>query len=101
MATWDIFEWLRELHEAGELRTDFRTVDLKLPYHAPCQLRAHRVGKPALEIMALIPGLEIARIARTLLRHCRHLWLQGGEVPDRHGRGRGTLRLCARRRART
>ncbi len=60
MATWDIFEWLRELHEAGDLRTDFRTVDLKLPYHAPCQMRAHRIGKPALEIMALIPGLEIA-----------------------------------------
>jgi glycerol-3-phosphate dehydrogenase subunit C len=30
-----------------------------LPYHAPCQQRAHRVGKPALEILALIPGLEI------------------------------------------
>ena len=60
MATWDIFEWLRELHEAGELRMDFRTVDLKLPYHAPCQMRAHRVGKPAMELMALIPGLEIA-----------------------------------------
>jgi len=59
-ATWDIFEWLRELHEAGELRTDFRPLDMKLPYHAPCQFRAHRVGKPALEIMALIPGLDIS-----------------------------------------
>jgi glycerol-3-phosphate dehydrogenase subunit C len=59
-ATWDIFEWLRELYEAGELRTDFRPLDMKLPYHAPCQFRAHRVGKPALEIMALIPGLDIS-----------------------------------------
>jgi glycerol-3-phosphate dehydrogenase subunit C len=59
-ATWDIFEWLRELHEAGELRTDFRPLAMKLPYHAPCQFRAHRVGKPALEIMALIPGLDIS-----------------------------------------
>jgi glycerol-3-phosphate dehydrogenase subunit C len=59
-ATWDIFEWLCEVHEAGELRTDFRPLDMKLPYHAPCQFRAHRVGKPALEIMALIPGLDIS-----------------------------------------
>jgi glycerol-3-phosphate dehydrogenase subunit C len=58
-ATWDIFEWLRERHDAGELKTDFRPLNLKIPYHAPCQLRAHRMGKPAMEIMALIPGLDL------------------------------------------
>lgn len=58
-AVWDIFEWLRVLHDAGELETDFSEVDMVLPYHAPCQYRAHRVGKPALDIMALIPGLDI------------------------------------------
>jgi glycerol-3-phosphate dehydrogenase subunit C len=60
LATWDIFEWLRELAVQGELATDFRPLDLKVPYHAPCQLRAHRVGKPALEIMELIPGLDLS-----------------------------------------
>lgn len=60
MATYDMFEWLRERYEAGEMRTDFKPMPLKLPYHAPCQQRAHRIGKPALELMALIPGLEIA-----------------------------------------
>jgi glycerol-3-phosphate dehydrogenase subunit C len=94
-ATWDIFEFLRELQEAGELRIDFRPLEMKLPYHAPCQFRAHRVGKPALEIMALIPGLDISE-ARPLLRHRRHLWLQAGEVPDRHGCGRRVVQLCAR-----
>jgi glycerol-3-phosphate dehydrogenase subunit C len=59
MGTWDIFEWLRELHEAGELPTDFNSIELTVPYHAPCQMRAHRVGKPALEILSLIPGLEL------------------------------------------
>ncbi len=63
-ATWDIFEWLRELHAQGQLATDFRPLSpdgkpLVLPYHAPCQYRAHRVGKPALEILALIPGLDL------------------------------------------
>jgi glycerol-3-phosphate dehydrogenase subunit C len=60
LATWDIFEWLRELANAGELKTDFKPLNLKVPYHAPCQLRAHRIGKPALEIMELIPGLDLS-----------------------------------------
>lgn len=59
LATWDIFEWLRTLHDAGELRTDFQPLTLTLPYHAPCQQRAHRIGKPVLEILALIPGLDL------------------------------------------
>ncbi len=59
MATWDIFEWLREQHEAGELKTDFHPMEMVLPYHAPCQYRAHRVGKPALEILSLIPGIDV------------------------------------------
>jgi len=59
MAVWDIFEWLRELYERGELRTEFKQMDIVLPYHAPCQYRAHRVGKPAMEIMTLIPGIDL------------------------------------------
>ncbi len=59
LATWDIFEWLRELYDEGNLKTDFRPINRVLPYHAPCQYRAHRVGKPALDIMSLIPELEI------------------------------------------
>ncbi len=59
MGVWDIFEWLAELHTAGELRTDFRPLPFVLPYHAPCQQRAHRVGKPALEILALVPQLDL------------------------------------------
>jgi glycerol-3-phosphate dehydrogenase subunit C len=62
-STWDIFEWLHQLHEMGELRTDFRAdlfpAPMTMPYHAPCQQRAHRVGKPALEILRLIPGLDV------------------------------------------
>lgn len=57
--TYDIFEFLRLLHERGELRTDFRPLDRRLPYHPPCQLRAHRLGRPALDILELVPGLQI------------------------------------------
>jgi glycerol-3-phosphate dehydrogenase subunit C len=59
MGTWDIFEWLRDLHEQGQLKTDFRPMNMLLPYHPPCQYRAHRVGKPSMEVMQLIPGLEV------------------------------------------
>jgi glycerol-3-phosphate dehydrogenase subunit C len=57
--TYDIFEFLRLLHDRGELNTDFKPIDRSLPYHAPCQLRAHRVGRPALDILELIPGLSL------------------------------------------
>jgi len=57
--TYDIFEFLRGLAEAGQLDTDFRPIDRELPYHPPCQLRAHRVGRPVLDVLGLIPGLRL------------------------------------------
>lgn len=57
--TYDIFEFLRMLHTRGELNTDFKPIERTLPYHAPCQLRAHRIGRPALDLLELIPGLTI------------------------------------------
>jgi glycerol-3-phosphate dehydrogenase subunit C len=59
LGTWDLFEWLAELQQAGELRTDFRPLPLTVPYHAPCQQRAHRIGKPALRILSMIPELDV------------------------------------------
>lgn len=58
-ATYDIFEFLRLLHQRGELDTNFQPVQATLPYHAPCQLRAHRIGRPALDILELVPGLTL------------------------------------------
>lgn len=57
--TFDIFEFLRDLAEGGELKTDFRPIERRLPYHPPCQYRAHRVGKPAMDVLALVPGLRL------------------------------------------
>lgn len=57
--TYDIFEFLRDLHDRGELRTDFRPLDRALPYHPPCQLRAHRIGRPVLDVLGLAPGLRL------------------------------------------
>jgi glycerol-3-phosphate dehydrogenase subunit C len=57
--TYDICELLLELHHRGELRTDFQPVSETVAYHAPCQQQGHWIGKPALELLALIPGLEV------------------------------------------
>ena len=57
-ATWDICEFLLDLHEQGRLDTGFGRLEATLPYHAPCQLRGHGIGLPALDLFALVPGLD-------------------------------------------
>jgi glycerol-3-phosphate dehydrogenase subunit C len=57
-ATWDICELLVDLHEEGRLDTGFGRLDETLPYHAPCQLRGHGIGLPAMDLFGLVPGLR-------------------------------------------
>jgi glycerol-3-phosphate dehydrogenase subunit C len=57
-ATWDICEFLVDLHDQGRLDTGFGRIDATLPYHAPCQLKGHGIGLPALDLFALVPGLD-------------------------------------------
>jgi glycerol-3-phosphate dehydrogenase subunit C len=57
--TYDICELLLELHDRGELKTDFQPVNEIVAYHAPCQQQGHWVGKPALDLLALVPGLDV------------------------------------------
>jgi glycerol-3-phosphate dehydrogenase subunit C len=61
-ATYDLCEFLLDLHDHGELRTDFRPLPLTVPYHAPCQQRGHGIGKPALDLLALVPGLRVVEL---------------------------------------
>lgn len=55
---YDICEFLRMLEERGELNTNFAPVNRVVAYHAPCQLKSHGIGKPALDLMDLVPGLH-------------------------------------------
>lgn len=55
----DIMEFLLDLHEAGELPTDFAPIDMTVPYHAPCQLKSQGMGMPAVEVLKLIPDLTV------------------------------------------
>jgi glycerol-3-phosphate dehydrogenase subunit C len=55
---YDLCEFLLVLHDRGELETDLQPLPLTVPYHAPCQLRGHGIGKPALDLLALVPELR-------------------------------------------
>jgi len=61
-ATYDICEFLLLLHDRGELRTDLQPLPLTIPYHAPCQLRGHGIGKPALDLLGLIGDLRVIEL---------------------------------------
>jgi glycerol-3-phosphate dehydrogenase subunit C len=56
---YDICEYLLMLYDRGELRTDFRPLPITVTYHAPCQQQGHGIGKPALDLMALVPELTV------------------------------------------
>lgn len=58
--SYDFFEFLWKLNEQGKLKKDFRTISESLGYHAPCHLKAQGIGTPAVRILRLIPGIQIA-----------------------------------------
>ena len=35
---------------------------MTVPYHAPCQQRGHGIGKPALDLLALVPDLHMIEL---------------------------------------
>jgi glycerol-3-phosphate dehydrogenase subunit C len=63
--TFDICEYLLGMHERGELRTDFRALPETVTYHAPCQQQGHGIGKPALDLLALVPELHTIELDAT------------------------------------
>lgn len=58
----DLFEFLKNLIESGNLNLHFKELPLKVAYFAPCHLRSLNIGLPALEILQLIPGLQLENI---------------------------------------
>jgi FAD/FMN-containing dehydrogenase/Fe-S oxidoreductase len=60
--TVELTTYLGELHAAGALRTDFRTLDLALGHHVPCHLKALRGPTRSPELLGLVPGLRVHTI---------------------------------------
>ena len=55
----DIMEFLRDLNGDAQLPTDFAPIPMTVAYHAPCQLKSQGMGFPAMDVLALIPGLTV------------------------------------------
>jgi len=55
----EVSEFLLDLAHRGELPLDFTPIEMTVPYHAPCQVKGQGMGKPALELLRLIPGLTV------------------------------------------
>jgi len=59
LQTYDLFEFLWELYEKGELQQDFWSSSQMVGYHAPCHLKAQGIGTPVVRLLRLIPGLQV------------------------------------------
>jgi len=59
---YDFSEWLVRLHQQGQLDTEFRPMALRVAYHTPCHLKAQAIGQPSLEILRLIPDLQVIEV---------------------------------------
>lgn len=60
--TFDLGEYLRDLHNSGELNKRFGPVSAKTAYYPPCHLREQRIGEPYSDLLALVPGISLERI---------------------------------------
>jgi glycerol-3-phosphate dehydrogenase subunit C len=56
--TYDLAEFLLE----QKTKREIRPVKMKLAYHAPCHLKGQGMGRPWLELLRTIPGIEINEI---------------------------------------
>ncbi|MDO4630052.1 MAG: FAD-binding protein [Planctomycetia bacterium] len=54
----DAGEYLYKLHVLQLLKMPKKAMEMKIGYHAPCRLRALKIGFPSLHLLRLIPGLE-------------------------------------------
>jgi glycerol-3-phosphate dehydrogenase subunit C len=58
----DICEFLLGLHGEEKAAVQFKPLRKKAAYFVPCHLKALNIGLPALELMRLVPELDISLI---------------------------------------
>jgi len=62
--TYFFSRYLNELHEKGELNTDFKQLPLTVAYHPPCHLRAQGLDGESIKLLNLIPGIQVTDLDR-------------------------------------
>ncbi|NWF54190.1 MAG: anaerobic glycerol-3-phosphate dehydrogenase subunit C [Syntrophaceae bacterium] len=56
---YEVHGFLSQLKQEGRLNTHFGEMKLRVGYHNPCHLRALGISKEVIELLRLIPGLEV------------------------------------------
>lgn len=56
---YDSIELLECLHQENKLDTNFKPLAIKQIYHTPCHLKVQGFGRPTLNVLKLIPNLQI------------------------------------------
>jgi len=60
--TFDIMEFLDGLRKDKKLNREFRNGLGKVSYHAPCHLRAQKIGFPGARLLGLLPDTEVEMV---------------------------------------
>jgi glycerol-3-phosphate dehydrogenase subunit C len=60
--TYDMGEYLADLLSKGELSTDFGRIQRRIIYYPPCHLREQGIGTPYVELLRMIPGINVEAI---------------------------------------
>ena len=60
--TYDIHEYLMKLHAEGLLNTNFKPIKARVVYHHPCHLKAQGVESEPIQLLRMIPKLEVVEI---------------------------------------
>lgn len=63
-ATYDICEYLMDLHRQGRLNTDFPRSAGRIAYHLPCHLKAQNIGYKSADLLKLIPETTVELMER-------------------------------------
>ncbi len=59
---YDACDYLWKMHLSGKLELDFRPVNASVGYHLPCHQKALQVGVPGVNLLRLIPGIQVTTI---------------------------------------
>lgn len=62
--TIDACNFLLQMHQAGDLELDFSPVNSSIGYHLPCHQRALGPDVPAIQLLKLIPSLQVEMIEK-------------------------------------
>jgi glycerol-3-phosphate dehydrogenase subunit C len=60
--TYDLGEFLLDLHGSGELDTRFGPITSRMVYYLPCHLREQKIGEPYSELLSQVPGIDLEKI---------------------------------------